>query len=384
MKYDFETVIDRKNTGCLKWDHLSVSCASDAIPSWVADMDFLCAPQVAEAIKDRASHPVFGYTKMADSQYEAVRKWVKTRHGYDIQTEWIIQSAGVVCSLNACVDEILGAGGAAVMNTPCYPPFFTSATEGAHEKIESPLVLSDGRYQMDFDDIERGFKGGAKVFVLCNPHNPVGRAWTYDELYKLGELCEKYGVFVISDDIHCDLILPGQEYVPAMTVPTLRDRIITLISATKTFNLAGLQTSSAIIPDEKLRKAVHKRLMRYGHYDLNIFGITAQSAAYEYCGDWVDELVKVIDSNMDYMLDRLSKTPLKAIKPEATYLLWVDCSSLKMTGAEIFNFFIKEVNICPTWGKSFGDEQFIRLNLAAPRALVEKMGERIVRAFDTI
>ena len=381
MKYDFNTVVNRRNTGCLKWDHLSESCADDAIPAWVADMDFKSPPEVTLALKERAAHEIFGYTKMEDAQYEAVINWVKNRHGYEIQKDWIIQSAGVVCSLNACVDEILGSGGAVVMNTPCYPPFFASATGGSHEKIESPLVLKDGKYQMDYDDIESGFKSGAKVFVLCNPHNPVGRAWTYDELYKLGELCEKYNVYVISDDIHCDLILPGQKYVPAMTVSNLKKRLITLISGTKTFNIAGLQSSSAIIPDDKLRKAIYKRLIRYGHHEPNIFGITAQYAAYTHCADWLDEMLEVVDSNMDYMVEILKSTPLKAIKPEATYLLWVDCSDLDMSYATIVDFFIKKINICPTWGKSFGDEDFIRLNIAAPKALVHEIGERIIRAF---
>ena len=224
MKYDFESIINRKHTGCLKWDHLSANCADDAIPSWVADMDFLCAPEITHAIRERARHEVFGYTKMDAKHYDAVKNWVGTRHGYEIETKWIIQSAGVVCSLYACVDELLGEGGAAVMNTPCYPPFFTAATGGSHEKMESPLVLKDGKYTMDLNDVERCFKQGAKVFILCNPHNPVGRAWTYDELYKLGALCEKYGVYVVSDDIHCDLMLPGEKYVPAMTVPTLKER----------------------------------------------------------------------------------------------------------------------------------------------------------------
>lgn len=382
MKYDFKTVTNRKNTGCIKWDHLSASCADDAIPSWVADMDFMCAPEIAEAIKRRAKHEVFGYTKMKPEQYDAVVDWVKTRHGYEAEREWIIQSAGVVFSLNACVDELLKNGGKVAMNTPSYPPFFAAATSGGHEKYESPLLLKNGKYCMDFDDLECGFKSGAKVFILCNPHNPVGRTWTYDELYRLGELCEKYGVYVVSDDIHCDLILPGNKYVPAMTVPTLRGRVATLISATKTFNIAGMHSSSAIIPDKQLREGMYSRLMRYGHSEPNIFGIEAQYAAYSKCAGWLDELMQVVDSNMDYMLERLKETPLKAIKPEATYLLWVDCSALGLKGAEIFDFFIEKANICPTWGKTFGNEQFIRLNLAAPRSLVEEIGERIVQAFN--
>ncbi len=381
MKYDFEKVVNRKNTGCLKWDHLSASCADDAIPAWVADMDFESPPEVAVALKERAQHGIYGYTKMDEAHYSAVQNWIKTRYGYDVKREWILQSVGVISSLNAIVDELLGEGGSVVMCTPCYPMFFTSATGGGHKKIESPLVFRDGKYRMDLEDIERGFISGAKVFILCNPQNPVGRAWTYEELQQLGELCEKYDVYVVSDDIHCDLILPGQEYVPAITVATLKERVIMLISATKTFNLAGLHTSSAVIPDEKLREDVYARLVRYGHMEPNIFGITAQYAAYKNCGGWLDELMQVIDSNMDYMLNILEKTPLKAIKPEATYLLWVDCSDMGLKGKDILDFFIKKANICPTWGKSFGDESFIRLNLAAPKALVEEMAERIVRAF---
>ena len=381
MNYDFKTVVNRNNTGCLKWDHLAPGCRNDAIPAWVADMDFKCPPEIAKALKDRSKHEIYGYTKMGNEQYEAIIQWIKNRHGYDVKREWLIQSAGVVGSLNACVDEILGDDGAVVMHTPCYPPFLSAATEGEHGKMESPLVFDGGKYAMDYDDLEQKFAAGAKVMILCNPHNPVGRAWTYEELFKLGELCEKYDVYVISDDIHCDLILPGNKYTPAITVPTLKDRVITLISGTKTFNIAGLQTSTAIIPDEKLRKAIHKRLTRYGHFEPNIFGIQAQYAGYKNCAGWVDELTHIIDANMDYMLECLLKTPLKAIKPEATYLLWVDCSALGLSGAEVFEFFIKKANICPTWGKTFGNEQFIRLNLAAPSELVHEMGERIVRAF---
>ena len=381
MNYDFKTVESRKNTGCVKWDHLAPGCGDDAIPAWVADMDFKSPPEISIALKERSEHEIYGYTKMEKSQYGAIAHWIKNRHGYDVEREWLIQSAGVVGSLNACIDEILGEDGTVAMQTPCYPPFFTAAADGGHNKAESPLAFDGGKYVMDYGDLEQKFIAGAKVMILCNPHNPVGRAWTYEELFKLGELCAKYDVYVISDDIHCDLILPGNKYTPAMTVPTLKDRVITLISSTKTFNIAGLQTSTAIIPDEKLRKAIQKRLTRYGHFEPNIFGIEAQYAAYKNCSGWVDELTSVIDTNMDYMLGCLSKTPLKAIKPDATYLLWVDCSALGLSGAEVFDLFIKKANICPTWGKTFGNEQFIRLNLGAPRELVREMGERIVGAF---
>ncbi len=379
MKYDFTTITDRKNTGCIKWDHISEFCADDAIPAWVADMDFTCAPEIVDALKGRVDHEVFGYTKMSDAHYDSVINWVKERHGYDIEREWLIQSAGVVCTLNACVDELLKEGGKLLMCTPCYSPFFTAASGGGHEREESTLVFDGNEYKMDFEDIERRMQNDVNAMILCNPHNPVGRAWTYDELYKLGELCQKHDVYVISDDIHCDLILPGNEYIPALSVPTLKDRVVTLISSTKTFNIAGLQTSSAIIPDAELKKAVYDRLIRYGHSEPNIFGITAQSAAYDNCATWVDEVLEVIDSNMDYMMDILKKTPLKAVKPQATYLLWVDCSALNMKWEELFNFFVQKVNICPTWGKTFGDEKFIRLNLAAPPALVHEIGERILR-----
>ena len=381
MKYDFTTVTSRKNTGCIKWDHLAKSCADDAIPTWVADMDFVCAPEIVEALGERAAHPIYGYTKMDEAQYQSIIDWVGSRHGYTLQREWIVPSAGVVCSLNAMVDELLKDGGKVLMCTPCYSPFFSAASGGGHEREESPLAVDGIKYTMDFEDIGRRMQNGVKAMILCNPHNPVGRSWTYDELYALGELCEKYDVYVISDDIHCDIILPGKKYVPAITVPTLKDRTSVLISATKTFNLAGLQASTAIIPDASLRKGVSDRLFRYGHSAPNIFGMAAQYTAYTHCAPWLDELTQVINENMDYMLSVLVKTPLRTIKPDATYLLWVDCSALGLQGSEIFDFFIEKANICPNWGKTFGDENFIRLNLAAPRALIEEIGERILGAF---
>lgn len=379
MKYQFDKIVDRKNTNCEKWDGVDL-VHDDVISAWVADMDFESPPQIAEALQQRLSHQVFGYTYMIDEQYEAIQNWIAKRHGHKVEKEWIIQSAGVVCTLNASVDELLKDGGYAVIFTPCYPPFYTAAEDLNHKKLECSLKLVDGKYQIDFECLEQCFENGAKVLILCNPHNPVGRVWTYEELDKIGKLCAKYDVKVISDDIHCDLILPGKKYVSALSVDSLKDRTVLLISATKTFNIAGLQTSSAIIKDEGLREAIYKRLKRYGHGEPNIFGITAQYTAYSSCEDWLDELLILIDTNFDIMLDALKDTKLKVYKPEGTYLMWIDCNELGIKDEEIMDFFIEKCKVYPSWGKSFGDGQFIRLNLAAPQKIIQKIAENIRNA----
>ncbi len=374
--YRFDELVERRNTGSIKWDAMPKD-NGDTIGAWVADMDFRCAPEIVEALHSLAERAVFGYTEWLDKDRLAIQSWMKRRQKVDVELEWLMHSPGVVCSLNACVD-VLADDKPIVIQPPVYPPFKNAVVEGKKNLMENPLIQdTNGQYRMDYDHLEQCFKDGAGLFILCNPHNPVGRVWTREELTRLGELCQAYDVLVISDDIHCDLILPGHEHVSALNIDSLKDRTVALISATKTFNLAGLQTSTIVCPREEWRKDIQAQMERYGHESPNLFAMEAQRAAYEKAEGWLDELIAYIHDNMTLFLNALEGTSLKSYRPEGTYLMWVDCRALNMDDEALLSFFVDRCGFCPNLGASFGRSGFIRVNMATPRVLVERIANGI-------
>lgn len=378
MSSIFDAPVDRRGTLSEKWDNRYPGW-EDALPMWVADMDFKAPEEVTEAITARAAHGVYGYTLVPDSSYEAAIRWRLRRHADGIRREWITFSPGVVCSMKAAVDVFTVPGDGIAVQTPVYAPFLDIAVMDGRRLLNNPLRQDGrGRWEMDLDGLEACFRQGARLLLLCNTHNPVGRVWTKEELGEVAGLCIRYGVTAISDEIHCDIRRPGFTHTPIASLPGMRERSVTLFSATKTFNLAGLQTSVAVTADPEMKKKLEGALFRYGHGAPNLFGLLAQEAAWTHGGAWLDELNAYIAGNVDMALGMLAgQDAIRPTRPEGTYLLWLDCRGVGASEEEIRRFFA-ECGVWPTLGRSFGGEGFVRLNLATQRARAEEGVGRIL------
>ncbi len=386
MKYDFDKPINRTNTHSVKWDNLDkIFGSEDVLPMWVADMDFPCPQPILDAIEKRNSHGIFGYTTRPESLHEAVVNWMRERHGWDIKKQWILYTPGVVTSLNISTMTFTQPGDSVIIQSPVYPPFF-SAIEN-HDRIVTvnPLTNDDGYYSIDFDDLEQKMAEGCKMMILCSPHNPVGRVWTDDELKEISYLCEKYEVLLVSDDIHSDLVLPGHRHIPIATISKyMEQNSITCIAPSKTFNIPGLTISAVIIPNPKLRSEFLRTINKVSIGMSNVFAIAAMEAAYTHGGPWLDELIKYLDANVEY-LEQYFKThipEIKVTKPQGTYLVWLDCRSLNMKGKALHRFMSQEGKIGLNNGMDFGPggEGFLRINVACPRSTLEEGLKRIESA----
>lgn len=382
MKYDFDKKVVRRNTGCIKWDLGDES----VIPMWVADMDFETPQPVIDAVKKRAEHGIYGYSFLQDSYYEALINWMNKRHGWKVQKEWIAFAPGVVPAVNMLVRALTQPGDKVIIQSPVYYPFYKAVTNNGCQVIENPLIYEKGRYFMDFEDLERKIKDDrVKLLILCSPHNPVGRVWTREELTKLGNLCLKYEVLIISDEIHSDLIYSGNKHIPfASLSQQFAENSIVCTAPSKTFNLAGLQTSNIIIPNRKIRKLYDNVLESNGINEPNVFGIKACEAAYRDGEEWLHELLEYLEDNRDYLINYIeSHIPeIKAIKPEGTYLVWLDCSKLGMKSEKLHEFFMEKAKVWFDEGYIFGcgGENFERVNIACPRATIEEALKRMEMA----
>lgn len=384
----FDKVLDRRGTSCIKYDDLFERFGSDdLLPLWVADMDFSVPKCISEAVKDRAEHDIYGYTFRDNESISAFVEWSKRRYSWEIDSDWVTSSPGVVTGLSLSILALSEKGDKILIQPPVYPPFFEIVKDSKRRLIESPLILEEGKYVMDFDDIERKFAGGIKLMIICNPHNPVGRAWNSEELIRLGELCVKYNVLLISDEIHADLILPGKKHVP---MASLSDEIagvtITAMAPSKTFNVAGLSSSIVVIPNKNIKERYEKMLYSL-HLGLgNVFGHVALKAGYS-CGDeWVDKLMEYIKGNLDftrtYIENKLPKVRL--IEPDATFLLWLDFKEHNISNEELNELFITKGKLALNNGTSFGieGEGFFRLNIGCPRDVLREALDRIVISLD--
>lgn len=383
--YDFDTVIDRRNSGSMKWD---TNPDATILPMWVADMDFPGPPEVIEAVRKRAEAGVFGYTVPSGGYYEAVVAWLKRRHHFDIQTEWIKFGPGVVPALNMLMRAYTDPGDKVIIQMPVYYPFFISIKNNHREILDNPLKFIDGRYEMDFDDLERKARDPrAKVMILCSPHNPVGRVWTKEELTRLGEICLRNNVIVLSDEIHNDLILRGHHHTVFATISDdfARNSVV-CVAPSKTFNMAGLQTSSIIIPDEKLRTLYTDVLESNFMRRPNLFGVVALEAAYRHGEAWLEALLSYLQDNLDFMTDFIARNipEIKIIQPEGTYLVWMDFRALGMKGKELENFMLNKAKLWLDEGYIFGDagDGFERINIACPRATLAEALSRLNAAIN--
>ena len=376
MKYNFDEIIPRRNTNSVKWDE---AAQDDIIPLWVADMDFRVLPQITEALRQRVDHGVFGYTHVPDSYYESVIRWFKDRHGLQgVKPSDIIYTSGVVPAISAIVRGLTLPGDKVLVQTPVYNCFFSSIRNQGCLVEENHLVYKNNTYVVDWDDFERKCADSrVRIFLLCNPHNPAGRVWKKEELQRMGEICQKYDVFVISDEIHCELVMPGNEYTPfASLSDDFLKNSATCMAPTKAFNIAGLQIANIIVKDRNKRERIDRAINIHEVCDVNPFGVIATEAAYtEEGAEWLRQLNTYLFANYRFLCDFFSKhfPSLEVVKLEGTYLVWVDCSSLGKSSTEIVNNLYRH-GVWMNDGAMYGENQraFIRINIACPRKILEE------------
>lgn len=384
MKYDFDTPVDRRNTGSLKWD-----VSENELPMWVADMDFQTAPEIREAIAKRAEHGVFGYSIVPDKWQESIIDWWKRRHDFVIEKDWLTFCTGVVPAISSVVRKLTTPNENVLIQTPVYNIFFNSIINNGRRVLESPLSYDGEQYHMDFEDLEEKLADPqTTLMILCNPHNPVGKIWDKETLERIGELCWKHHVVVLSDEIHCDLTDPGCDYVPFASVSEhCRDNSITCIAPTKTFNIAGLQTAAVMVPNGNLHHKVWRGLNTDEVAEPNAFAITAAVAAFRYGEPWLEELREYLYENKQTVLQYVKENlpQLHVVPSRATYLLWLDCSAVCEDSEELATKIREKTGLYLSAGTQFGGngKKFLRWNIACPRVTLLDGLERLQRGIET-
>lgn len=386
MRYDFDEIVPRRNSHSYKWDS---TVDEEVLPMWVADMDFRTAAPIIKALGKRVQHGVFGYTKVPTAYFDAVTEWFERRHNFTVQKEWILFTTGVVPALSAVIKALTEPGDKVIVQTPVYNCFFSSIRNNGCEMVSNDLIYSDGRYTVDFDDLEKKASDPkTKLFLLCSPHNPAGRVWTREELRRMGEVCLRNHVVVVSDEIHCDLVYPGHTHIPFASISEdFRMHSVTCTAPSKTFNLAGVQVANIIAPDSDMRRKIDKALNVNEVCEINAFAVEALIAAYEEGEEWLEELKSYLQGNYEYLKTFFGQhLPQLGILPlEATYLVWVDCSGLGVPAETAAERLLAEeklwVNAGTMYGK--GGEGFIRINIATQRENLIKGLEKIRHIYGT-
>lgn len=382
MKFDFDAVINREDTNSVKFDgRQQYFGRADVSPLWVADMDFAVPECVSRALQKRLEHPVFGYSIYPESLYRATMDWFAQRHQWRIEREWILMAPGVVPSLFAAVQAFTREGEGVIVQSPVYFPFFSAVTTHRRQLMNNPLRQINGRYEMDFDHLESCAKAGARLLMLCTPHNPVGRVWSVDELERVLEIARRYGLTILSDDIHCDLVYPGNTHTMLGRLAQAGDKIITTIAPNKTFNIPGLGLSALVIPDKAQRDAMKQAFESLHVSNTNPFSIVAYEAAYREGAAWLDALMEYLTETRDFAADFIAqKIPqIRLTKPEATYLLWLDCRALELNDAALRHFFIEDCKLGLSPGAVFGEggSGFMRMNIGTQGRRVREALEQI-------
>lgn len=384
MKYDFDQVIDRKNTQSSKWDNVGVRVGNpDALPMWVADMDFPCPKPLVDAVIRRAEHAVYGYSFVVPEFYEATIGWMKRQHGWDVKKEWLTFATGIVPVMNTMIQEYTEEGDEIIVQQPVYHPFGFAIRDNKRIMSNNALIYRDGRYEMDFEDLEQRAKSPkAKLMILCSPHNPVGRVWKEEELRRVGDICLENGVILVVDEIHSDLIFRGNHHVSLAALDEkYAMNTVTCVAPSKTFNCAGVRCSCLITPNPEIKKRLENRFQRNRSIQQSIFALPAYVAAYTECDDYLEQLVPYLEANAEY-LDQYLKTympKIHMVKPEGTYLMWLDCSELGFTPDELAEFFIHTCRVAISRGDGFGEAggQFVRMNIGCPRVTLQQALEQI-------
>jgi len=387
MEFDFDTPISREGTGSVKFDgRQHYFGTTDVSPLWVADMDFAVPECVTRALQERINHPVFGYTLYPDSLYQSVIDWFERRHQWKIERDWILMAPGVVPSLFAAVQAFAQEGEGVIVQPPVYFPFFAAVTTNNRKLILNPLHEINGHYEIDFAHLESCAQQGARLLMLCTPHNPVGRVWTEQELQEVLRIARQYDLTILSDDIHADLTYSGVTHTMLGRLAQSQDKIITAIAPNKTFNIPGLGLSALIIPNVEQRKAI-KHIFELLHVgNTNPLSMVAFEAAYREGDVWLDALMKYLEKTCDFVIDYLKKNipRIKLIKPESTYLLWLDCRELGMSDSQLRDFFIKQCKLGMNPGTVFGEggSGFMRMNIGTHRLRIEQALNAIKEQLD--
>ena len=383
-KYDFTTLPNRFGHHTYKWKEAETD--REVLPAWIADMDFEVLPEIRQTVHDYAEQLVYGYTYASDGLIEAVQNWEEKQHGYRFEKDALVFIEGVVPAISTAIQAFTKEGEAVLINTPVYPPFARSIKLNNRRLITNSLVEKDGLFEIDFDQLEKDFvEEDVKLYVLCNPHNPGGRVWEKEVLEKIGQLCQKHGVLLVSDEIHQDLALFGNKHQSFNTVnEDFKEFSLILSSATKTFNIAGTKNSYAIIENPKLRLAFQKRQLANNQHEISGLGYLATEAAYRYGEDWLTELKELIEKHINYVVDVFGKeTKIKVMKPQGTYLIWLDFSAYDISDEELRSLLRDEAKVILNRGLDFGEEGALhaRLNVAMPTSVLEEVCQRIIATF---
>lgn len=388
MNYDFDTVTDRKNTNAIKYDLAKKrGKPEDAVSLWVADMDFPTAPCIQKAVAEKAAHGIWGYSRPDNRYYDALKKWYKERHNFEVQNEWVVNTPGVCFALATAVKAFTKEGESVLIQKPVYYPFFNIINSLQRKVVNSSLILKNNHYEIDFDDFERKIvQENVKMFILCSPHNPGGRVWTKQELQKISEICLAHNVLVVSDEIHSDITFGSNVHTVygSLSEQALKNSII-CTAPSKSFNLAGLQFSNIFIADEKLRKAFSEELDKTGYDEPSVFGIVAATAAYSEGADWFNSVKSYIWENILFAKKYIEENApqIKVLVPEGTYLLWLDFSKTGLSDSEINDRVLNKAKVWLDRGSMFGKEgeKFQRINCATPRIILEDALKRICSQF---
>ena len=383
MRYNFDEIVQRRGTNSYKWDSAD---DADVLPMWVADMDFRTAPAIIEALQQRVAHGIFGYTRVPDAYYEAVINWFGRRHNWKIQKDWMIYTSGVVPAISAVIKALTQPGDKVLVQPPVYNCFFSSIRNNGCEIVSNPLVYKENTYVIDYEDLERKVADEkVKILLLCNPHNPAGRVWSKEELTRIGEICIRHGVWVVSDEIHCELVYTGYTYTPFASISEeFLHHSVTCISPSKSFNIAGLQIANIVSADEEVRRQIDKAININEVCDVNPFGVIATIAAYNEGEEWLLQLLDYLKGNYECMKTfcEVSLPNFPITRLEGTYLVWMDCRSLPYPSEELEEKLVKEEKLWLNAGTMYGaeGEGFMRWNIACPRAVLLK-GLKLFRDF---
>ena len=389
VSYDFDKIIDRRNTDCLKYDFaVQRGRPKDVLPFWVADMDFPIAQEITEALVQRCQHGIFGYSETTDPYFDALQKWYNKHFHWQVQRPWLIKTPGVVFALAMAVKAFTEPGDGVLVQQPVYYPFTEVIRDNGREVVNAPLALVNGHYEIDFADLEQKLADPkVKLMFLCSPHNPVGRVWAKEELLRVGDLCLKYNVITVSDEIHSDFVWDDNTHTSFATLgEEYQQNCIVCTAPSKTFNLAGLQVSNIFIPNQKLRRAFRKQIDAAGYSQLNTLGLVACQAVYTYGEEWLTQVKAYIRSNITFVDDYLKQNlpQIKMLPIEGTYLVWLDCSALGMTADEREQWLWHEAKLWLDGGGIFGKEgeAFERINVACPRATLLQGLEQLKAAVE--
>lgn len=390
MKYDFNSYVERRGSGSMKWDLLEERFGdADVTPLWVADMDFRCPPEVCETLNCKLEHGVLGYPTVPDSLFSAVTGWQKQRHGWDVKKEWVSWAPGVVAGLSFSLEAFTKPGDEIIIQTPVYPPFFEIIELSGRRLAKNPLKRVDGKYTFDLEHLEKIVSPTCRVLILSSPHNPVMRVWTREELTALADLAKRKDMLILSDEIHQDIVFKDAKHTCFASISEdAANRTLTFVAPSKTFNLAGLASSVAIIPNESLRKRYQSVLQRFHLFRLNMMGLLATETAYAKGAEWCDEMMEYMEGNRElvesFVKERMPKARMD--HPEGTYIFWIDFSGYGLKGDELQRFLIDKAKVAMNDGRSFGNEGdgFARINIGTTRTQLREGLERIAAALEKL